>query len=84
MSVNEELNIPPELNYIMQACRAVSKERYPDALLLVKEGLRENSGIAEQLDAPLFIALLRALVVELEIRAEEHFGPLTRNELEPE
>jgi hypothetical protein len=71
--MEQELEIPPELDYIMQACRAVSKDKYQEALGLVKEGLRENSGIAEQIDTSLFITLLRALVVELEIRSEEHF-----------
>lgn len=74
MTVDQEPNIPPELDYIMQAWRAVSKDKYQDALWLLKEGLRENSGIAEQIDTSLFIALLRALIVELEIKAEDHFG----------
>ena len=75
MTVDEEPNIPPELDYIMQAWRAVSNDKYQEALWLLKEGLRENSGIAEQIDTSLFIALLRALIVELEIKAEEQFGP---------
>ena len=60
MSEDQELKIPPELDYIMQACRAVSTDRLHDALWLMKEGLRESSGIAEQIDTSLFIALLRA------------------------
>ena len=84
MSVDQELKIPPELDYIMQACRAVSKDKLQDALWLMKEGLRENSGIAEQIDTSLFIALLRALVVDLEIRSEEHFGPFTRRGSKPD
>jgi len=74
MTKDQDIQIPPELDYIMEACRAVSKNRYQDALWLLKEGLRENSGIADRIDTALFIALLRALIVELEVRAEEHFG----------
>ena len=74
MTVDQEPNIPPELDYIMQAWRAVSNDKYQDALWLLKEGLRENSGIAEQIDTSLFIALLRSLIVELEIKAKKHFG----------
>lgn len=80
MRVDEELKIPTELEYIMQACRAVSKNRFQDALFLMKDGLRETSGIAEQMDTSLFIALLRGLLVELELKAEEHYGPLTPRE----
>lgn len=76
MTTDQDLQIPPELDYITQACRAVSKANYGNAISLLKEGLRENSGIAEKLDIALFIALLRALVVELEIKFEELHGPL--------
>jgi hypothetical protein len=82
MTVDQEPNIPPELDYIMQAWRAVSKDKYQDALWLLKEGLRKNSGIAEQIDTSLFIALLRALIVELEIKAEEHFGSRVEDQSE--
>lgn len=72
MSEHQDIPIPAELDYIMEASRAVAKNQLVDALWIVKKGLRENSGIADQIDVELFIALLRALIVELEIKLEEH------------
>ncbi len=82
MNADQELQVPPELEYIIDACRAVSKEDYLNALLLMKEGLRECSGIAETLDTSLLIALLRTLVVELELRSEKNFALTNHNEPE--
>jgi len=36
----------------------------------MKEGLRETAGVSKTLDVDLFIAMLRTLVVELELRLE--------------
>jgi hypothetical protein len=70
--MNPDLKIPPELEYIMGACRSVSNHNYRDAISLMKEGLRETSGLSKTLDIDLFIALLRTLVVDLERQAEKH------------
>ena len=68
MSIETPLEIPKELEYIPDAGRAISVKRYREALSILKEGLRENSGMTETLDTAMFIALLRALVVEIEVR----------------
>lgn len=68
MSIEAPLEIPAELAYITDAGRAVSVKRYREALSILKEGLRENSGMAERIDTAMLIALLRALVVEIEVR----------------
>jgi len=70
--MNPDLKIPPELEYIMKACRSASSHNYRNAILLMKEGLRETSGLSKTLDIDLFIALLRTLVVDLELQAEKH------------
>ena len=71
MNIDQEVQVPPELDYIVRACRAVSHGDYRDAILLMKEGLRETSGITETLDFALFIALLRTLVAEVERKVEK-------------
>ena len=74
MSSEDNKDVPPELEYILQSCKAVSERRYGDALLLVKEGLRENIGVAEQIETAELITLLRTLVVVIESSLEEDFG----------
>ena len=69
-----DVTVPPELDYIIQACRAVSSGDYREAISLMKEGLRETSGIAETVDTSLFVALLRTLVVDIELRADRDLG----------
>ena len=74
MSTDETKVAPPELDYILQSCRAVAERRYADALFLLKEGLRENVGVAERINSLELITLLRALVTIIESNAEEDFG----------
>ncbi|HKO61197.1 MAG TPA: hypothetical protein VJV03_08570 [Pyrinomonadaceae bacterium] len=71
MSIEAPLEIPSELAYITDAGRAISVKRYREALSILKEGLRENSGMPERIDIEMFIALLRALVVEIEVRVSD-------------
>src|SRR6266850_8452709 len=62
--------IAPELEYILKSCKAIRNGRYEDSLQLLKEGLRENFGIAEKIDPAEFITLLRALVTVIEVKFE--------------
>ena len=74
MSTQNTKEVPSELEYILQSCKAVSEQRYGDALLLLKEGLRENIGLAEQIETAELITLLRTLVIVIESSLEEDFG----------
>jgi hypothetical protein len=69
--MSENTKIPPELEYILESCKAVEEKRYKEALLLLKEGLRENVGISEQIDTGELITLLRTLVAVIESSIEE-------------
>lgn len=80
MTSENTKDVPPELEYIFQSCRAVSERRYGDALLLVKEGLRENIGVAEKIETAELITLLRTLVIVIESSLEEDFGITVRPE----
>ena len=74
MSTQNTKEVPSELEYILRSCKAVSERRYGDALLLLKEGLRENIGVAEQIETAELITLLRTLVIVIESSLEEDFG----------
>ena len=74
MSSEHTGNVPPELQYILESCKAVAERRYEDALQLVKEGLRENVGVADRLDTAELITLFRTLVTVIESTAGEDFG----------
>jgi hypothetical protein len=74
MSSEKNKEVPPELEYVLQSCRAVSERRYEDALFLLKEGLRENVAVADRIDTGELITLFRTLVTVIESSAEQDFG----------
>lgn len=67
----DNAKIAPELEYILKSCKAVTNGRYDDSLQLLREGLRENFGIAGKIDSAEFITLLRALVTVIEVKFEK-------------
>lgn len=66
--------IPPELEYIFQSCKAVAEKRHADALILVREGLRENMAIVDQIDTAELITLFRTLVTVIESTVGRELG----------
>jgi len=74
MDVNGTKETPAELKYILECCKAFHEKRYEDALLLLKEGLRENVGIADKIETAELITMFRTLVTVIESSLDSDFG----------
>lgn len=74
--------IPPELAYILESCKAVAEKRYADALVLVREGLRENVAIADRIESAELITLFRTLVTVIESTAARELSMDSGNSID--
>jgi hypothetical protein len=63
-----------DLKYILECRKAISEQRYEEAVLLFSKGLRESELHSEQIKVSDLISLLRTLFIEIELSLGADFA----------
>lgn len=71
---NQQRHFPVQLRFFFESTRAISDERYRDALEIMRNGLEETIGNGQSVDSAVLISLLLMTVEELESTLRKAFG----------
>ena len=71
---NQQGHFPVKLRFVLESTRAISDERYRDALEIMRNGLEETIGTGQSVDSADLISLLLMMAEELESTLKKAFG----------
>ena len=76
---NQQRHFPVQLRFFFESTRAISDERYRDALEIMRNGLEETIGTGQSVDSA--VSLLLMTVEDLESTLRKAFGSAWRERL---